>query len=388
VVAGTNFHIAEKPTEKSDHRVIEHIDELLDILNEARPNDSTDDSEEKEKKKERIVRLIHKNDNLEAIVWQLYHAGFTKPGIKYGAGKLAWVSLMAIDTVFIIKSQQIVDWAIDGMMEVDDANTFNRMHDAKTEFYHQLFKMEHRSYYSNQDLEILNECRTVANLGWLKKLEKQAFSRSRHHRPEAIPRSSLAEIDISKAYTGAFMRIKAVPVFNEFDVWEPYKRGQRIRNLSLYLVEASEFDLFFNKRYNLCYGHFLKQVRQQHIVLGVKHPSLVKKVNYQQLVEELWKTQISEDFEEDQILKKTVANCNYGMLEKQINRVQKSKLFDTYEDARFFQAKYGGTITFIQEYEEKRTWKEENILDQDVEDAEASFQNRTRRNRRERRRLS
>ena len=100
------------------------------------------------------------------------------------------------------------------------------------------------------------------------------------------------------------MRIKAIPVFNEFDVWEPYKADQRIRNLSLYLVEASEFDLFFDKRYNLCYGHFLKQVRQKHIARGVKHPSLVKKVNYQQLVEELWKTQISEDFEEDQILKK------------------------------------------------------------------------------------
>ncbi|MFM7990036.1 MAG: hypothetical protein ACKPKO_63055, partial [Candidatus Fonsibacter sp.] len=32
-------------------------------------------------------------------------------------------------------------------------------------------------------------------------------------------RSSLAEIDISKAYTGAFIRIKSIPVFNEFDAW-------------------------------------------------------------------------------------------------------------------------------------------------------------------------
>ena len=54
------------------------------------------------------------------------------------------------------------------------------------------------------------------------------------------------EIDISKAYTGTFMRIKAIPVFNEFDVWQPYN-GEAIRKLSLYIVEASEFDLFFNK---------------------------------------------------------------------------------------------------------------------------------------------
>ncbi|MFM7979758.1 MAG: hypothetical protein ACKPKO_10620, partial [Candidatus Fonsibacter sp.] len=33
-----------------------------------------------------------KTDNLEAIVWQLYDAGF-RPNIKYGAGKLRWVNL-------------------------------------------------------------------------------------------------------------------------------------------------------------------------------------------------------------------------------------------------------------------------------------------------------
>ena len=55
------------------------------------------------------------------------------------------------------------------------------------------------------------------------------------------------EIDISKAYTGAFMRIKAVPVFNEFDVWQPYRDGEAVRNLSLYIVEASEFDLSSTK---------------------------------------------------------------------------------------------------------------------------------------------
>ena len=77
-------------------------------------------------------------------------------------------------------------------------------------------------------------------------------------------------------------------------------------------------------------------------------------------MEELWKTHISDDPEEDQVLKKTIANCNYGMLEKQINRTRKSKLFDTYEDAKFFQTQYGGEITFIKQYEVKEGgWNEE-----------------------------
>ena len=116
------------------------------------------------------------------------------------------------------------------------------------------------------------------------------------------------------------MRIRAIPVFNEFDLWQRRSETEPLRNLSLYLVEAQEFDLLFNKRYNLCYGLFLKQLKTKPKVHLVKHPSIIKKVNYRQLVEELWKTHISDDPEEDQVLKKTIANCNYGVLEKQLNR--------------------------------------------------------------------
>ena len=155
--------------------------------------------------------------NLEAIVWQLYDAGF-RPSIKYGAGKLSWVSLTVNNCTFIVKSQQMIDWAIDGMMEVHDAGVFNRLQDAKTEFNYQLFRSEHRSYYNAQDIEILDECRTAANVGWLHRLVGTCANNKK--RPPTIPRKSLAEIDISKAYTGAFIRIKSIPVFNEFDTWQ------------------------------------------------------------------------------------------------------------------------------------------------------------------------
>ena len=69
-----------------------------------------------------------------------------------------------------------------------------------------------------------------------------------------LRKADLAEIDVSKAYTGAFMRIRAIPVFNECDLWQRPSETEPMRNLSLYLVEVQEFDLLFNKRYNLCYG--------------------------------------------------------------------------------------------------------------------------------------
>ena len=356
LTACPNFYTPEKPTEKANYRVVEHIDEILDILRE-----------EATEEKERTIYLIHKTDNLEAIVWQLYEAGY-RPNLKYGVGKLSWVSLVVNQTRFIFRCQQLIDWAIDGAMEVSDAGVFNSMHDAKTEFQYQLFKSEHRSFYDQQDLEILDECRTVANVGWLKSLTNWSTN-TKYSRAHTISKSNLVEIDISKAYTGAFMRIKAIPIFNEFDTWEPYTT-QPIRKLSLYLVEASEFDLFLNKRYNLVYGCFLLQLHQRPAIKAVKHPSVVKKVHYSKLIEELWSAKISNDREQDEVLKKTIANCSFGMLEKQVNKKVKSKIFDSYEDAKFFQVKYGGEITFIKQYEQKAMWKDTSPLDIDVEDAE------------------
>ena len=63
------------------------------------------------------------------------------------------------------------------------------------------------------------------------------------------------------------------------------------------------------------------------------------------------------------------------MLEKQINQSQKSNIFDTYEDAKFFQLKYGGNVTFIQQYEERSEWKTESPLDQGVEGAPMIYTN-------------
>ncbi len=188
-------------------------------------------------------------------------------------------------------------------------------------------------------MQVLNERRTTANVGFLRRLVEAC--RSRSCRAPPISRGSLAEIDITKAYVGAFMRIQFVPVFNEFDIWKPYGLQEPIRSSSLYMVEVGHFDLFFNRRYNFCYGTFLKDIKEkksQHFKAHmVTHPSIVKRVSYKKIVEELWKTNISEDPTEDAILKQTITYINFGMLEKQVNKNPKSKLFDNY----VFQKKRG-----------------------------------------------
>ena len=131
--------------------------------------------------------MSHKKDNLEAIVWKLYDAGF-RPNIKYGAGRLSWVSLTAHNRTFIVKRQHMIGWAIDGMMEVEDAGVFNRLQDAKTRFHDQLFRSEHRSYYNAQYIQILDEYETAANVGWLHSLV--GVSLSKRHRPPIIRKTA------------------------------------------------------------------------------------------------------------------------------------------------------------------------------------------------------
>ena len=110
-------------------------------------------------------------------------------------------------------------------------------------------------------------------------------------------------------------------------------------------------------------------------IKAVKHPSITKKVGYKEMVDELWKKKLSDNREEDQLLKKTVVNVSFGVMEKQTNKAQKSKLFDSFEEAKFYAEKFGGTINFINQYEEHKTDTGIYSIDRDVDDDHQAMHN-------------
>ena len=80
------------------------------------------------------------------------------------------------------------------------------------------------------------------------------------------------EADLNKAFTDALIHIKFIPFFSEFDIWMPYE-GENIETMSnytLYIVEVYEGHIFFNKKYNLVYGMFLKKLMNNNIKLKIK----------------------------------------------------------------------------------------------------------------------
>ena len=97
---------------------------------------------------------------------------------------------------------------------------------------------------------------------------------------------------------------------------------------------------------------FLQHFKNDVEILYYKDPSFIKKVKYSDIVKKLYDTQISDKEEEDKCLKKLVANVNCGLLEKGVNKAQKYAVFDTFEEAKHYQAEYGGKISIVRKYEE------------------------------------
>ena len=104
---------------------------------------------------------------------------------------------------------------------VDSETSDKTMNEVVVNFSIQILKATHRAHYTQVDIDILDEYRTVANLGMI--TEK--------------PNGKITEIDISKAYTGAFCKITHIPIFNEFDAFQPYT-GQPLEPYTLYIVKT------------------------------------------------------------------------------------------------------------------------------------------------------
>ena len=192
-----------------------------------------------------------------------------------------------------------------------------------------MFKEIHLSYYNEVDIKILKECKTIVPVG-------------RFHDTN-VKIKKLREIDIRKAFTFGGGCIKYIPRFTEFDVFKPFTQDCDINsfnNLTLYIVEVYEGNIFFNKKYNLIYGKCLKQLLKRDIKLKIlyyKQPNHVYKVNYKKIIDEVYSTNISSNEDLNKQLQKKVANISIGMLEKSHNTSQKSSTFNSLREACYYQ---------------------------------------------------
>ena len=274
-----------------------------------------------------------------------------EPFIKYEAGHITKLVIEANNVSFCVQTQKLVKDSMDGDVSVATEEIYNRMNQAMATFNQALIKPEYKSYYSKTDADVLDEYRTTVPIGRLSKFEDD---------------EDVVEIDISKAFTAAFLKIDKVPIFNEFDYFRPFDNHE-IKDYYLYIVKTTKTNLFFGKTYNIVYGMFLNAFLNEVEVLAFKAPSFIKNLDTGKIIKTLWDSKISPDADEDKTIKKLIANVNFGLMEKSTNKVQCSKMYESLDVAKFHQQKYGGKISILTKYHEEF---EVNPLDFGEEDVE------------------
>ena len=329
VKATTDYHLNEKD-EPPEYRMFRHTDDLLKLIEPVKP-----------KSKEIVTKyVVPERNNLTEIFVEMVGAGY-EPSITLQAGIVTQIKVRFNRTRFIIKSQNLIRDTADGNITVDDEETYNNINRAMFDFNKGLFNPLHKSYYNQEDFDIYEQTKTIVASGTF-------------YRDEDIPKN-IVEADISKAFTGSLIDISEVPVFNQFDKWKVYKDVDynELSDYTLYFIRAGwDTKIMFNKRFNLVYGKYLKQLNTRGIeILYYKVPSFIHRVSYKELIEELWSKNISSDDHLDKLIKKLIANVNIGLLERTCSKDQKSVVFKNLSEACEFKATHGGKIHKLTDYE-------------------------------------
>ena len=322
--ASKRFYISDT-TEPPKYKMFSHIDELLKLT-------------EKDE-----YHLVFRGICLYRVLYQLKQAGY-EPYIRYRAGRVSELRVRfhyenrKKPVIYHIYTQDLSKDTIDRTVIYKNEDKYNNVAEAMFHFKRKLFSQSHMSYYDDVDLQILDECRTTVPMGYLH---------------ETVDEKKLVEIDRTKAFTWAFNKIRRIPVFNAFDSWKHWDDTldiNKLSSLTLYKVKVKSANIFFNKKYNLIYGKFLRKMDLSEIkIIYYKQPSFIHKVNYKKIVDELWETPLGSNEDEDKQIKKTIANVNFGMLEKSKNVSQRSVIFNSLKEACHYQRKYGGRIYAVQE---------------------------------------
>ena len=153
------------------HHMIESIDDLVEISEMIKEHVNEEDKDD-EKKKSDITYIVHKYDDLEKLLWDMYPEYI--PQIKFQAARITHLTLKLNDNIFVIRTQQLNLSEIDGCVETNAEETYKKMNEAIVQFETRLFRKDHKSYYSAEDINILDEYRTVANVGLLEKVAERS----------------------------------------------------------------------------------------------------------------------------------------------------------------------------------------------------------------------
>ena len=204
--------------------------------------------EENEDEEEEVNLVSGKN--LNTVFCEFKRAKYEPKIIMGAGGNVASLKVKFNGLILNIRSQSLIDCAVDTCIDSRNADMFNQVNEAFFNFNKGMFNPNHKSYYHSNDLNIFSMAYSIAPSGYFESIIEG--------------KNTHIELDRRKAYTKSTMDVFEVPVFSEFDIWKKYDYSKidfnKMNALTLYIVKSKVRNLFFNRTYNLIYGKFLKTI--------------------------------------------------------------------------------------------------------------------------------
>ena len=100
------------------------------------------------------------------MFFQLKKVGY-EPGATFDCRRLSAPYFEFNGLNIAIKSQQLVSTVLDGDIALGDEAIYHKTTEAMTLFHTTLFRTNLKSYYTKEDIDILDEYRTKANVGMI-----------------------------------------------------------------------------------------------------------------------------------------------------------------------------------------------------------------------------
>lgn len=312
------------PVDINTH-VIESIESLLDVIKNAKSNEKN------------CIYCIY-NGDLNTALFTLMDNKIT-PYISVSNKIISGLTLV-IENLTIKITPCNFHNTDDTMLNIEDRDTVLNFWKAYNDFSCGLLCYDHLSYH-NEEVERIEDTYSIKPI--LGYIDSDVYD--------------CVGLDESKAYTKKLYDMDMFPVFNYFDIFVPYN-GHEIEKYTQYIVKVNdntvETKILFGKTYSRCYGNKLIEIKGINFeILYFRRPSRLATANGKALINALYKLKISQDQHENTLLLKNTANYVIGMTQKKYNRIERSEVFNSYDEAQHYVIKYGGRVVPIVQNDQK-----------------------------------
>ena len=160
----------------------------------------------KDNEDEDEVNLVSGRD-LNTIFCEFKRAKYEPKIIMGAGGNVSSLKVKFNKLILNIRSQTLIDCAVDTCIRSNGADMFNRVNEFFFfNFNKGMFNPNHKSYYHQDDLNIFSMAHSIAPSGYFQSIIEG--------------KNTHIELDRRKAYTKSTMDVFEVPVFSEFDIWK------------------------------------------------------------------------------------------------------------------------------------------------------------------------